>query len=311
MLKKTILFDVAHNEMLNIEDKEFSEFSNLLKRLEINIKKNESEHLTKEMVREVDLLVIGNPIDNFFSTLEVKIIVDYVRSGGSLLLLSEYGSDYLQKTNINDISGKFGIKFEKNLIKEVNKANQNCTSIIHIQKFLKHQLTKHIREMKIGGACSVFLSKDAKPLLQSTEEAWPEIFNSSTEKWIKEGEEEKQIIAAYSEFGRGKVIAIGDIDIFTSDSNIGLNSLDNQKFIQNMINWLIEPVKEPKVMTFILNQIGDLHFEIRETNKILNNIIETMTILEKRISYIEEHSQEYPQIANLKKRSEEESLQEE
>lgn len=296
--------------MLNIEDKEFSEFSNLLKRLDINIKKNENEHLTREIVRDVDLLVIGNPIDDFFSTPEVKIIVDFVRSGGGLLLLSEYGSDYLQKTNINDVSGKFGIKFEKNLIKEVNKANQNCTSIIHIQKFLKHQLTKHIREMKIGGACSLFLSKDANPLLQSTEEAWPEIFNSSTEKWIKEGEEEKQIIGAYSEFGQGKVIAIGDIDIFTSDSNIGLNSFDNQKFIQNIINWLIEPVKESKVMTFILNQIGDLHFEIREVNKIINNIIETMTILEKRISYLEEQTQGYSQTANLKKNSEEESLQE-
>lgn len=311
MLKKTILFDVAHNEMLNIEDKEFSEFSNLLRRLDINIKKNESEHLTKEMVRGVDLLVIGNPIDDFFSTPEVKIIVDFVRSGGRLLLLSEYGSDYLQKTNINDISGKFGIKFEKNLIKEVNKDNQNCTSILHIQNFLKHQLTKHIREIKIGGTCSLFLSKDAKPLLQSSEETWPEIFDSSTEQWIKDGEEEKQIIAAYSEFGQGKVIAIGDIDIFTSDSNIGSNSLDNQKFIQNIINWLIEPVKESKVMTFILNQLGDLHFEIRETNKIMNNIIETMTILEKRISYLEEQPQGYSQTANLKKSNEEESLQEE
>ena len=53
MLKKTILFDVAHNEMLNIDDKEFSEFSNLLRRLDINIKKNESEHLTKELVMAV------------------------------------------------------------------------------------------------------------------------------------------------------------------------------------------------------------------------------------------------------------------
>lgn len=311
MLKKTILFDVAHNEMLNIEDKEFSEFSNLLRRLDINIKKNESEHLTKELVRDVDLLVIGNPIDDFFSTPEVKIIVDFVRSGGRLLLLSEYGSDYLQKTNINDISGKFGIKFEKNLLKEVNKANQNCTSILHIQNFLKHQLTKHIREIKIGGTCSLFLSKDAKPLLQSSENTWPEIFDSSTEQWIKDGEEEKQIIAAYSEFGQGKVIAIGDIDIFTSDSNIGSNSLDNQKFTQNIINWLIEPVKESKVMTFILNQLGDLHFEIREANKIMNNIIETMTILEKRISYLEDQSQGYSQTANLKTGNEEESLQEE
>ena len=311
MLKKTILFDVAHNEMLNIEDKEFSEFLNLLRRLDLNIKKNKNEHLTKEILRDVDLLVIGNPIDDFFSTSEIKIIVDFVRSGGGLLLLSEYGSDYLQKTNINDISGKFGIKFEKNLIKEVNQANQNCTSILHIQDFLKHQLTKHIREMKIGGACSIFLSKGAKPLLQSNEESWPEIFNSSTEQWIKEGEEEKQIIAAYSEFGQGKVVAIGDIDIFTSDLNIGSNSFDNQRFIQNVINWLIEPVDETKVMTFMLNQLGDLHFELRETNKIINNIIETMTILEKRISYLEEQSQRYPQTANSKKNSEEESFQEE
>ncbi|MFX0081036.1 MAG: hypothetical protein ACFE94_04710 [Candidatus Hodarchaeota archaeon] len=310
MLKKTILFDVAHNEMLNIDDKEFSEFSSLLRRLDINVNKNESEHLTKDILRDVDLLVIGNPIDDYFSTPEVKIIVDFVRSGGGLLLLSEYGADYLQKTNINDISGKFGIKFEKNLIKEVNKANQNFTSILHIQDFLKHQLTKHIREIKIGGACSLFLSKDAKPLLQSNEEAWPEIFNSAAEQWVKEGEEEKQIIAAYSEFGQGKVVAIGDIDLFTSDSNIGSNSLDNQRFIENIINWLIEPVKESKVMTFILNQLGDLHFEIRETNKIINNIIETMTILEKRISYLEEQSQKYSQIFKLKKSSEEESLQE-
>ncbi|MFX1375301.1 MAG: DUF4350 domain-containing protein [Promethearchaeota archaeon] len=308
MLKKTILFDVAHNEMLNIEDKEFSDFSNLLRRLDIVINRNENEHLTKEIFRDVDLLVIGNPIDDFFSTSEVKTIVDFVRSGGGLLLLSEYGSDYLQKTNINDISGKFGIKFEKNLIKEVNEANQNCTSILHVQTFLKHSLTKHIREIKIGGACSLFLSKDAKPLLESKVNSWPEIFDSSTEQWIKDGKEKKQIIAAYTEFGQGKVVAIGDIDIFTSDSNIGSNSLDNQKFIQNIINWLIEPVKESRVMTFILNQLGDLHFEIRETNKIINNIIETMTILEKRISYLEEQSQEYSQVKSLEKDSEEESL---
>jgi hypothetical protein len=309
MLKKTILFDNAHNEMLHIRDKEFSEFANLLRRLDITIKVNETKHLIKEIVRDIDVLVIGNAIDNLFSSNEIKIIVDFVRSGGGLLLLSEYGADYLQKTNINDLSGKFGIKFEKNIIKEVNKTNQNCTSILHVQKFFKHQLTKHLREMRIGGACSIFLSKDAKPLLKSEEGSWPEVFDSTNEQWIKEGEEEPQIIAAYSEFGQGKVVAIGDIDIFTSDSNIGLNSLDNQRFLQNIINWLIEPVQESKVMTFILNQLGDLHFEIRETNKIINNIIETMTILEKRISYLEEQSQDYSHSSKIKKKPEEESLQ--
>jgi hypothetical protein len=277
--------------MLNIEDNEFTDFLDLLRKLDVNVKKNENENLTQEVLKQVDLLVIGNPINDFFSSDEIREILDFVRTGGGLLLFSEYGSDYLQKTNLNDISGKFGITFQKNLIKEVNKDNQNCTSILHIQDFSKHQLTKHLREVKIGGACSLFLNKNAKSILETEDTSWPEIYNSSTEQWTKEDEEEKQIVGAFSEFGRGKVVALGDIDMVTSDSNIGLKSLDNQKFMQNVINWLIEPVEEPKIMSFLLNQIGDLQFEIRETNKVVNNIIETMTILEKRMSYLEENIQ--------------------
>jgi len=276
--------------MLNIDDEEFKEFIDLLKRLDLKIKKNENGHITKEILENIDLLILGNPIDDFFSSLEIKHIVDHVRNGGGLLLLSEYGADYLQKTNINDISGKFGIFFEKNIIKEMNSNNQNCTSILHIQDFSKHQITKNLREVIIGGACSLFLNKDVQTLMQSNDKSvWSEVYDNLSEEWTKE-EEKKQIIAAYTEYGQGKVVAIGDIDIFTTNSRIGINSLDNRKLIQNIISWLIEPVRESKVLSFILNQLGDLQYEIRETNKVLNNIIETMTILEKRISYFEKHS---------------------
>ena len=290
MLKKSVLIDLTHNEMLNINEDEFKEFQNLLKRLDLKIKKNENGQITKEILENIDLLIIGNPIDDFFSSLEIKHVVDHVRSGGGLLLLSEYGSDSLQKTNLNDVAGKFGIFFEKNLIKEMNDNNQNCTSILHIQDFLKHQITKNLREMIIGGACSLFINKEVKPLLQTKDHSvWSEVYNNNSEKWTKD-KEEQQTIAAYTEFGQGKVVALGDIDIFTLNSRIGLNSFDNRKFVQNVINWLITPVKESKVMTFILNLLGDLQYEIRETNKVLNNIIETMTILEKRISYLENNS---------------------
>lgn len=299
--KKTVLIDLAHNEMLNIDDEEFNEFLNLLKRLDLKIKKNESGHITKEILENIDLLILGNPIDDFFSSLEIKHIIDHVRIGGGLLLLSEYGADYLQKTNLNDISGKFGIFFEKNIIKEMNSNNHNCTSILHIQDFLKHQITKNLREIIIGGACSLFLSKEVKPLLQSNDKSvWSEVYNNTSEEWIKQ-QEKQQIIAAYTEFGQGKVVAIGDIDIFTSNSRIGINTFDNRKFLQNIINWLIEPVRESKVMGFILSQLGELQYEIRETNKVLNNIIETITILEKRISYLEVNSKTHEKSPNPEK----------
>lgn len=234
-MRKTVLIDLTHNEMLNTDDEEFKEFSYLLKRMDIKIKKNETEQLNKEILENIDLLIIGNPIDDFFSSLEIKHIMDFVRRGGALFLLSEYGADYLQKTNLNDIAAKFGIFFEKNIVKESNGANQNCTSILHIQDFLKHQITKSLREIIIGGACSLYLSKEVMPLLKTNNNAvWSEIYNNTSEEWIKQ-EEKQQIIGAYTEFGQGKMVAMGDIDIFTSNSRIGINSLDNRKYYKILL----------------------------------------------------------------------------
>lgn len=134
LLKKaTILFDLVHNEILNIDEKDFSQFLGLLEGLSVKIKKNETKDLTEKLLSNVDILVIGNPVDNYFSNLEIRDITDFVREGGGLLLVSEYGADFLQKTNLNDISGKyFGMYFEKNIIKEDNILNNNCKSILSV-----------------------------------------------------------------------------------------------------------------------------------------------------------------------------------
>ncbi len=290
--KTTTLIDLSHNEMLNIEEEEFSEFFKLLQRFNTKIKKNENRDLSQELLQDIDILIIGNPIDDYFSNIEIKAIVDFVRIGGNLLILSEYGADYLQKTNLNDISGThFGIYFQKNLIKELNSVNHNCTSIVHIQSFNNKQIGNGLREVIIGGACSIFLSRDAKPLLLTNKKnVWSEKYNSSNEKWIREEEEEEKIVGAYTEYGQGRVVALGDIDIFTNEPNIGLNQLDNQLLITNIFKWLIEPVKEPELMKFTLNQLGEIQNEMRNINKKIDNIIESMTILEKRISVIEQKS---------------------
>ncbi|MFX0059590.1 MAG: hypothetical protein ACFE85_15710 [Candidatus Hodarchaeota archaeon] len=306
MLRKTILFDLSHNEMLNIEEQEFSNLLNLLQSLNLKIKKNENRNLTKKVLDNVDILVIGNPIDDYFSNIEIKEIVDFVRNGGGTLLISEYGADYLQKTNLNDISAThFGIHFEKNIVKRSTKDDQNSSSIVKIYNSFNHEITNSLREIVIGGSCSLFLDKEAEALLKVVRKnVWTEIFNGSTNKWIKDQEQE-QIIAACTEFGQGKVVAFGDIDIFCNGSNFGINSFDNQKLIENTVNWLIEPVKKSDVITFMLNQLGDLQNSIKEMTITINNIIETMTILEKRISYLEDIT------PVLNKSKEQESSQEE
>jgi len=287
MPEKTILFDLCHNEMLNIEEEEFSDFKNLLKNANLKVKINKSENLTKSGILNADIMVIGNPIDDYFSIQEIKLICNFVRTGGNLLLISEYGADFLQKTNLNDLSGKnFGIYFEKNLIKELNNGKES--SIINIRDFAENSITNGLRELVIGGTCSLFLNKESRALIETSKKnVWSEIFNSSKEQWVKE-KEQKQILAACTEYGQGKILAFGDIDIFTNDSKIGINAFDNQQYLQNTIDWLVLEVKEPNVMKFTLNQLGELQNEVKEISNTINNIIETITILEKRISNLEQ-----------------------
>jgi hypothetical protein len=292
MQRKTILFDLNHNEMLNIDEKDFSDFLALIQNLNLKIKRIENKDLTKKVLEDIDILVIGNPIDDYFSSIEVKEILDYVRVGGHLILISEYGGDALQKTNLNDLTRNFGIQFEKNLIKAKSSSTTNTSNIIHIQNFPNKNLLNGLREVIIGGTCSLLLSKGAKPFLQTESNGvWSEMYNITTGEWIKD-KEQQHILAAGTEFGQGKIIALGDVDLFSKDNNFGINSMDNQKFIQNLFNWLLEPVKRPDVMTFILEQMGNIQNSIKEFHITINNIIETMSILEKRISFLEEKTKQ-------------------
>lgn len=289
--KSTVLFDLVHNEMLNVDEDEFSKFRNLLQGLNVKIKKNEDKDLSDTLLNNVDILLIGNPIDDYFSNIEIKAIVNFVRNGGGLLLISEYGADYLQKTNLNDLSNKhFGIYFDKNIVKEENKKNANCSSVVSLQIFDDHIIANQIREVIVGGACSLLLNKISTPLLQTNDFAWTESYDDATKKWIKEEEPQKHVVAAYAKYGRGKVVAIGDIDLLTNNANFGIEQLDNQKFLLNVLNWLAEPIKDSDVMFWILNQMGSFQSEIKEMNNKINNIIETMTLLENRICTIEPNS---------------------
>ncbi|TFG27310.1 MAG: hypothetical protein EU532_07770 [Promethearchaeota archaeon] len=291
MPKKTVLFDLNHNEMLNIYEEEFSEFLKLLESLNLRIKTNDHKNITEKLLQNIDILIIGNPIEEYFSSIEINCIVDFVRNGGNLLLISEYGADYLQKTNLNDISSKyFGIYFQKNLIKTYNNLNQNCSSILTIQNFTDHQITKQLREIVIGGGCSFLINQNSEPLFYS-KECWTEVYNDLSKQWSKEEESLPQIMAVYTDYGRGKVVALGDIDIFSNDPNIGIKRLDNRKFIINLLNWFTEEkINDNDVLGWILNQLGGIQSEIKHINHKINNIIETTTILEKRISSLEDNT---------------------
>ncbi|MBN1214276.1 MAG: hypothetical protein JXA99_02425 [Candidatus Lokiarchaeota archaeon] len=286
--KVVILFDLSHNEMLNPSDNEFSGFLSLLEMFNLKIVHNESSEINKGILKNIDILIIGNPINDYFSNLEIENIMNYVRTGGSLLLISEYGGDYLQKTNLNDISGNFfNILFEDNIVKEENQKNINCSSILTIDSFPNHKLTNQLREIVIGGTCSLLLKENSSPILKLSKNTWAEKYDDTIKKWDEDKSKKEFIVGAYSKFGQGKIITLGDIDIFTNDPNIGISQKDNKKLISNIINWLMKPSRESDVIYWTLNRLSSLENQIKTITIKISNIIETITVLEKRISKME------------------------
>lgn len=276
--------------MLNLSESEYSEFLSLLNTLNQEIVKNENSDINENLLKKADLLVIGNPINDYFSNSEIRNIIDFVKRGGSLLLVSEYGGDSLQKTNINDISGNyFDIFFEKNILKKKYSENKNSSNIIKIRSFPEHEITTQLREVVIGGSCSLLLKGNATILLELNDNGWSEKFNSTVNDWDKDTKKDSYIVSACTTFGRGKVVALGDVDIFTKDPNFGITRLENRKFITNLLNWLIKPSEESDSLNWALNHIESLEKKIINMNEKINNLIETITILEKRVSKMEEN----------------------
>jgi len=286
--RSTILFDLSHNEMLNLSESEYSDFLNLLNTLNQEIIKNEKSEITEKILKNVDVLVIGNPINDYFSRSEISLIINFVKQGGALLLISEYGGDSLQKTNINDISGKyFDIFFEKNILKENNSVNENCTNIIRIKSFPNHEITNQLRELVIGGSCSLLLKSNATILLELDDNAWSEKYNSSMNDWEKDISKNTFVLSACSTYGKGKIAALGDVDLFSKDPNFGINQLENRKFVKNLFNWLIKPNEDSDTLNWALSKIESLEKKVATMNEKIKNLIETITILEKRISNME------------------------
>ena len=102
----SVLVDTAHGEILSPLDEDFRSFFSLLARMGCSVLSHDSGKITADILKDIDLLLIGCPVDRYFMSDEIHCIVDYVIAGGNLFVMSEYGGDSIQKTNINATAGK-------------------------------------------------------------------------------------------------------------------------------------------------------------------------------------------------------------
>ncbi len=278
------MFDVLHENLLDINEPDYASFRKLLKKLGFDASVLDRDPIREASLDGEDVLVIGCPVNELIRKGEVDTIVDFVRKGGQLLVASEYGGDTVQKTNLNELTKHFGIYFESSIIKSSRFGGSPNAPLI--TKFADHAITKNVLKLLLGGCASIRLAKNAEGLVFSGADSWVEIYNQADFEWNKRAEIDLPI-ATVASYGNGRVFAIGDVDIFSNDEIYGLKSMDNERFITNTLRWLTRPVNQDDVMGWVLSQIGLLSETVATLAKNVQNIIETTQHLDERISELE------------------------
>ena len=144
-----------------------------------------------------------------------------------------------------------------------------------IQDFKKHFITRGLNQIIHSNGCSLTIDKsvednkiDVNGIAFSSENtSWHSYFNG--EEWQDKSEQYLPIICA-THYYQGKVIAIGNLSIFSSLSkSYGISSADNFNLVTNIISWLLnkasseeERTIKPVFTTIAINQ--DLFYWIKE-----------------------------------------------
>jgi unsaturated rhamnogalacturonyl hydrolase len=156
-----------------------------------------------------------NPAPNYVSAKDIKVISDWVKTGGTLLLMAN-DSNNCELQHFNKLATVFGIKFTDksiNMVKNdvyeqgaVLPGKNNAIFPSPIKMFLKEISTL---EIKMPAQPYVFKGED--------------------------------IVIAISKFGKGKILAVGDPWLYNEylDGRRLPAEFENYKAAEDLVKWLL------------------------------------------------------------------------
>ncbi|MFW9771415.1 MAG: hypothetical protein ACFFEO_04515 [Candidatus Thorarchaeota archaeon] len=267
-------FDYSHKNKFIIEDPAFNDFIEFLFNSDLKLGKIE-EGITYEKLSRYNVFIIGVPMAEAFLELnEINDLVQYVKDGGSLLILNDKGGDKANKNNLSELSSNFGIKFNSDqLFDNENFSTDNFRPVI--KNFKKHFLTREINQIVHSGGCTLEIIENLEDkdldvtavAFSSEDSAWHKYLSEG--QWFDEPVKKFVIIAA-ARYSLGKVVAIGNLSLFSSFHEIyGIHAADNFKLIANLVSWLMNKahskeaqLAQPFYTTIPIDQ--DLYYWIKE-----------------------------------------------
>jgi len=244
----SIGFDYTHNNKLTLENNAFTDFIQYLFNSDFKLGRIEAG-ITKDKLEMYDLFIIGVPtLGPDLDLDEIYVLVDYVKNGGSLLIINDGGGDYENKNNLSELTKHFGIKFNADRLYD-NKNFFKHNSHPIISDFRSHFITRDITKIIHSNGCTLTIDKsvenekiEVQCIAYSSENtSWHSIFDGNG--W-KEESEQKLPIIAIAHYDLGKIAAVGNLSIFSSlNQSYGIKAADNFKLVSNLISWLLNKAK--------------------------------------------------------------------
>ena len=251
----TVGLDYSHNNMLTLESSSYTDFTHFLFSSAYKLGKIEAGFHSLEKVKNYNVIIMSIPKNINLLPKEIEVLEEYVRTGGSLLIIGSRGGEHINRTNINELTRKFGFEF---IADEIN----DSVNYVNLQKrllladFKSHYISENIRKIVLSSACSlgpIILAKEEKNikveiLVRGGLNCWRNRFDGK--EWIEEDCPKVPLLIT-SEYYNGQVVSFGTLSIFSSlGREYGFSAFDNNIIIANILRWLtLDVTAEGKVIT--------------------------------------------------------------
>ncbi|MFX1497190.1 MAG: hypothetical protein ACFFBH_06670 [Promethearchaeota archaeon] len=252
----TIGLDYSHNNMLSLEAPSYADFTQFLFNSGYKLGKIEAG-FSSEKLGNYDVVIMSTPKNINLSPKELETLEEYIKNGGSMLIMGARGGDYLNRTNLNELTRKIGFQFASDEISDsVTYVNLQKRPLL--QDLKPHFITEQIKKLVLSNPCSIevldFLEEEninIEIIVKGGLNCWRNRFDGK--EWIEEDCPKIPLMVAV-EYFKGKVVAFGTLSILSSlGREYGFSAFDNDLIIANILRWLTTDIgMEGKAITIDL-----------------------------------------------------------
>ncbi|WP_431909872.1 DUF6421 family protein [Nonomuraea jabiensis] len=240
-----VLFDEAHSESWTVrrevaeainpahpDDNSYARAAGLLRHLGHTVGVHTSGALTPETLAEQDVLVIAHPSGErwertigqgspLFTAAELDAIESFVAGGGGLVVLAEEEQDKYGN-NLRELLGRFGVGVTHATVRDPRHAHRDVATWVLAEPATSSGLLAGVRT-----AC--FYRTGVLTVASEVEGEGEVLFATSPT-----ADPAGAPLAAAVRYGKGRVVAFADSDLFGDDS---IEDYDHRRLWGNVVTW--------------------------------------------------------------------------